>query len=178
MRSRIALAAAAMAACAVTAAPTPAHADTSTPPPVPPTPGAWIYGVGHFTYDEPGTYGHRIRFSVIAGVSADGTTHGVLGYRHLLPDGQEAASGHAEVTCVNVHDGTALITAVVPEGQGQVANHAFVLKIIDGGPGAPDRIETLQAQGGPTRPPRYCMDTAGFGLRTYPVEPGGYTFRA
>jgi len=174
MSIRTVLAAAAVAA--VAAVPAPAHADPGAPAPIPATAGAWIHGVGHFTYHEPGTEGHRIRFSVAAVVSAGGTTRGVFGYRHLLPDGQLVDAGSAEVTCVHVADGVALVTAVVPEGQGPVANHAFMLKIIDGVRGAPDRIETLQATNGPTRPPRYCADTAGYGLLTYPVERGGYRF--
>lgn len=178
MKIRIVLAIAAATLAAATAQPAPAHADASTPPPVPATPGALIHGVGHFTYDEPGVYGHRIRFDIHARVASDGTTRGVFGYRHLLPDGQVLGAGHAEVTCLHVQSGTALVAAVVPEGQGNVPNHGFYIKIIDGGRGRPDRIETLQAGGGPERPPRYCIDTAVVpDLKRYPVERGGYLVR-
>jgi hypothetical protein len=153
-----------------------AGGDSSVPPPVPATPGARIYGVGHFTYDEPGLYGHRIRFSIRARVAADGTTSGVFGYRHLLPEGQVLGAGRAEVTCVSVHGDTALVAAVVPEGSGNVRNHGFYLKIVEG---RPDQIETLQAQDGPERPPRHCIDTAWDPtLKPYPIEHGGYAIRA
>ncbi|MEV4753622.1 hypothetical protein AB0J86_00670 [Micromonospora sp. NPDC049559] len=153
-------------------------ADPTMPPPVPSTPGARVRGVGQFTYDEPGVQGHRIRFSIRAKVAASGTTNGVLGYRHLLPDGQVLGEGYAEVTCVNVQQGTALVAAVVREGHGSVRNHGFYLKIVDGGERRPDHIETLQAQDGPTRPPRYCIDTAiDPTLKRYPIEHGGYQIR-
>jgi hypothetical protein len=123
-----------------------AGGDSSVPPPVPATPGARIYGVGHFTYDEPGLYGHRIRFSIRARVAADGTTSGVFGYRHLLPEGQVLGAGRAEVTCVSVHGDTALVAAVVPEGSGNVRNHGFYLKIVEGrDPPGPGRAGTPAA---------------------------------
>lgn len=169
MRIRTALAAAALTVLVAT----PAHADPSDPPPVPATPGAWIAGAGQFTYQEPGTYNHRIRFSVVAWTAADGTTRGAFGFRHLLPDGQLLDEGYADVTCVSVRGDTALVTAVVPEGQGSVGNHAFYLKIVDG---RPDRIETAQATNKPTRPVPYCVDTAPYGLVRYPLDRGGYAF--
>ncbi|RJL30809.1 hypothetical protein [Bailinhaonella thermotolerans] len=150
--------------------------DPGMPPPVPATPGARIGGVGHFTYDEPGVEGHRIRFAVHARVAADGTARGALTYRHLLPDGKLLGRGRADVTCVNVTGDTALVTAVVPEGQGTVRNHAFYLKIIEG---RPDRIETLQTNNGPVRPPSYCADPAfNPDIRRYPIERGGFRFTA
>jgi hypothetical protein len=174
MRIRHALVAAALAAgLAGVAVPGTAHADTPNPPPVPATPGAWITGVGHFTLQEPNTENHPIRFSVLAWVDRSGTTRGVFGFRHLLPDGRVLAEGQAEVTCVNVRGGTALVTAVVPEGQGNVGNHAFYLRLTNG---RPDRIETVQATNAPTRPVPYCVDIAPFGVPTYPIERGGYVF--
>jgi hypothetical protein len=156
-----------------------ASGDSSVPPPVPATPGAHIHGVGHFTYDEPGVDGHRIRFSIHARVAPDGTTSGVFGYRHQLPDGQVVGEGHADVTCVSVAGDTALVAAVVPEGEGNVRNHGFYVKIVDGRRGQPDQIETLQAGGGPERPPQYCIDTAWDPtLKRYPIERGGYLIRA
>lgn len=155
-----------------------ASGDPTLPPEVPATPGALIHGVGHFTYDEPGLHGHRIRFSVHAHVAADGTTRGILGYRHLLPDGQVLGAGHAEVGCLSVHGNTALVAAVVPEGQGNVRNHGFYLKIIDGSRARPDQIETVQAQNGTDRPPRYCIDTAvDPTVKRYPIDRGGYLIR-
>jgi hypothetical protein len=182
MKIRTAFAATAIAAtvaatvATVAAAPSAAHAGSWEPTPVPATPGAWIHGVGNFVLDEPNTYGHRIRFSVLAWVNGNGTTRGVFGYRHLLPDGQVLGEGHAEVTCVNVRDDTAMVAAVVPQGQGNVVNHGFYLKIVDGGRHG-DRIELAQAGGDPAHPaPRHCVDTAELGALRYPVEPGNYTF--
>jgi hypothetical protein len=172
---RIALTVTAAALTAALGTPAAAHADMPAPAPVPATPGASILGVGHFTYAEPGVDGHRIRFSIHAWVNADGTTRGVFGYRHLLPDGSELAAGHAEVTCLHTQDGVALVAAVVPEGQGVLVNHGFYVKIVDGGRGRPDRIETLQASGGADRPPRFCVDTAEVpSLIRYPITRGGF----
>ncbi|MFE9914370.1 hypothetical protein ACFYPG_04360 [Micromonospora sp. NPDC005553] len=91
--------------------------------------------------------------------------------------GTVASEGQAEVTCISVVGNTALVTAVVPEGGSPMVNHVFVVKIIEGGPGRADQIETLQAGGDPTRPAkRYCIDTAPYSLSRYPVRPGGYAF--
>ncbi|WP_433261484.1 hypothetical protein ACQPWR_20180 [Micromonospora vinacea] len=164
-------------AVTVVGAPLSARADDQDPPEVPATPGAWIAGVGGFVYDEPGTVGHQIRFGVLGWVDRDGTGHGVFRFRHALPDGSVVSEGHAEVTCVSVVGDTALVTAVVPEGGSPMVNHVFVIKVIEGGPGRADQIETLQAGGDPTRPPtRYCVDPAPYNLSRYPVRPGGYAF--
>ncbi|MEW1587996.1 hypothetical protein AB0283_21455 [Micromonospora vinacea] len=158
-------------------APASARADDQDPPEVPATPGAWIAGIGGFVYDEPGTVGHQIRFGVLGWVDRHGTGHGVFRFRHALPDGSVVSEGHAEVTCVSVVGDTALVTAVVPEGGSPMVNHVFVVKIVEGGPGRADQIETLQAGGDPTRPAkRYCIDTAPYDLSRYPVRPGGYAF--
>lgn len=162
-----------LAAALVLGVAAPARADDGDPPPVPATPGAWITGVGHFTFKEPGVYDHRIRFSVLAGVDRGGRTHGVFGYRHLLPDGRLVDEGFAEVTCVSVRGSTALLTAVVPEGRGPVRNHAFYLRLVDG---RPDLIDSVQATNGPRRPVPYCVDTAPYGQPQYPIELGGYMF--
>ncbi|MFI6239581.1 hypothetical protein ACIBEF_06850 [Micromonospora sp. NPDC050795] len=134
-------------AVAAVGVPASAQADDQDPPEVPATPGAWIAGVGGFVYDEPGTFGHQIRFVVVGWVDRHGTGHGVFRFRHALPDGSVASEGQAEVTCVSVVGSTALVTAVVPEGGSPMVNHVFVVKIIDGGPGRADQIETLQAGG-------------------------------
>lgn len=170
---------AAAASLATPAAATAAGSDPTTPPPVPATPGALIHGVGHFTYEEPGLQGHRIRFRVHARVDAEGTTRGTFDYRHLLPDGEVLGAGHAEVTCLSVHGDTALVAAVVPEGHGNVRNHGYYLKIIDGNRAHhPDQIETVQAQNGPDRPPRHCIDTAvDPDVKRYPIDRGGYLIR-
>ncbi len=153
---------------------TPAQAADPDPPQVPATPGAWIAGVGHFTFKEPGTYDHRIRFSVAAGVDRRGKSYGVFRYKHQLPDGRVVGEGYAEVVCVSVQGNTALVAAVVPDGQGTVVNHGFYVKIIEG---RPDHIESAQAGGDPTRPaPRYCVDPALFSAVRYPLDRGGFTF--
>lgn len=162
-----------IAAALVLGVAAPARAADGDPPPVPATPGAWITGVGHFTFTEPGVDGHRIRFSVLAGVDRKGRTHGVFGYRHLLPDGQLVAEGFAEVTCVSVRGRTALLTAVVPEGKGPIRNHAFYLRLVDG---RPDLIDSVQAANGTARPVPYCVDTVPFRQPQYPIELGGYAF--
>ena len=143
-------------------------------------PAAAVTGVGYFTYDEPGVYGHKIRFSVQARTSADGSTRGNFSFRHLLPNGDLLGQGRADVTCLQVSGGVALFTAVVPEGQGNVRNHAFYVKIIDGGRGRPDQIANIQAQNGPERPPRRCIDFEveyPGAAKRYPVERGGYLIR-
>ncbi|MET8257992.1 hypothetical protein [Micromonospora sp. NPDC005205] len=103
-----------------------------------------------------------------------------MGIRRMLVTmlaGAVASEGQAEVTCISVVGNTALVTAVVPEGGSPMVNHVFVVKIIEGGPGRADQIETLQAGGDPTRPAkRYCIDTAPYSLSRYPVRPGGYAF--
>jgi hypothetical protein len=53
-------------------------------------------------------------------------------------------------SCLSVHGNTALVAAVVPEGHGNVRNHGFYLKIINGSRARPDQIETVQAQTAPT----------------------------
>ncbi|MGC4847406.1 hypothetical protein ACLQ3F_09220 [Micromonospora sp. DT15] len=84
-------------AVAAVGAPASARADDQDPPEVPATPGAWIAGVGCFVYDEPGTFGHQIRFGVVGWVDRHGTGHGVFRFRHALPDGSVASEGQAEV---------------------------------------------------------------------------------
>jgi hypothetical protein len=155
---------------------TPARADLPEPPPRPATPGAWITGLGQFVYHEVNVEGHRITFGVAAGVSRDGTAHGVLTYRHALADGSLLSSGWADVTCVNVHGDTALVTAVVPNERSTLVNHGFYLKILKVAGG--NRIELVQAGGDPAEPARrHCVDTADVpGINRYPVDPGGYVF--
>jgi hypothetical protein len=140
---------------------------------------AAIAGGGSFTYDEPDVYGHRIRFNIHARTTVDGSTRGSFSFWHLLPDGKLAAKGRADVTCLQVSGGTALLTAVVPEGQGNVRNHAFYVKIIDGGSGRPDQIANAQAQNGSERPPQRCVDfeVEHPGPKRYPIERGNYVIR-
>jgi hypothetical protein len=144
------------------------------------THAAAISGVGNFTYDEPGVEGHKIRFSIHARTTADGSTRGDFRFRHLLPNGELVGEGRADVTCLQVSGGTALLTAVVPEGQGNVRNHAFYVKVIDGGRGRPDQVANIQAQNGSERPPERCIDFdveyPGTAKR-YPIERGDYLIR-
>ena len=138
---------------------------------------ASVVGVGQFRLDEPNVVGHRIWFGVRAVTAADGSSRGRFRFRHLRPDGTVAGQGWADVTCLRVSGDVALFTAVVPEGVGVVKNHAFVVKVINGKHG-PDRIAFIQAQNGPERPPRRCID---FDVEfptmpaiRYPVLTGGY----
>src|SRR5690349_5649623 len=140
MRIRMVLAAAAVAVGIAA----PAKADIPEPQPRPATPGAWITGIGQFVYHEVNVEGHRITFGVLARVDRNGTAHGVLDYRHALPDGQVLASGRAEVTCVNVQGDTALVAAVVPNDRSTLVNHGFYLKIV-----GRNRIELVQTGGDP-----------------------------
>lgn len=151
----------------------PAQAAADGPPPQPTTPGAWITGVGQFVYHEPNTEGHRITFGLAAGVTRGGVAHGVLTYRHALPDGSTLAEGWADVTCVNVTGDTALVAAVVPNERSNLVNHGFYLKIVGG-----RQIELAQTGGDPAHAaPRHCVDTADVpGLKRYPVAPGGYLY--
>jgi len=136
-------------------------------------------GLGHFVYDEPGVVGHRIWFGVQAVTAADGSTRGHFLYRHELPDGTLVGQGRADVTCLKVTGNVAVFTAIVPEGQGNVKNHGYYVKIIDGG-NEPDEIVDAQAQNGPERPPTHCLDPEtdlppGSPQRPrYPVLMGGY----
>jgi hypothetical protein len=136
-----------------------------------------VRGVGQIRLDEPHVVGDRIRFGVRAVTAVDGSAHGRFTFRHLRPDGTVAGQGWARVTCLQVTGNVALFTAVVPAGVGVVKNHAFYVKIIDGRHG-PDRVAFIQAQNGPERPPRRCVDfdvefPSAPALR-YPVLTGGY----
>ena len=130
-------------------------------------------GTGHFVYDEPGTAGHRIWFGVQAVTTRDGSARGQFRYRHELPDGTLVAQGWADVTCLQVTGNVALVTAIVPEGEGPVRNHGFYVKIIDGGAGR-DEISDVQASGGPERPPTGCVDPDDYHRPRYPVLAGGF----
>ncbi|RKN41430.1 hypothetical protein D7223_24110 [Micromonospora endolithica] len=138
-----------------------------------------VTGLGQFVYDEPRVVGHRIWFGVSAFSAADGSTVGRFLYRHEWPDGTLAAQGQADVTCVRVTGNVALLTAIVPEGEGTVKNHGFYVKIIDGGR-MPDLIVDAQVQNGEERPPTHCLDPEtdlppGLPQRPrYPVLAGGY----
>ncbi|RKN32368.1 hypothetical protein D7044_14075 [Micromonospora musae] len=124
--------------------------------------------------------GHRIWFGVQAVAAVDGSAYGQFLYRHELPDGTPVGQGRADVTCLKVTGNVAVFTAVVPEGQGNVKNHGYYVKIIDGGRG-PDQIVDAQTQNGTERPPTHCIDPEtelppGVPQRPrYPVLIGGYT---
>ena len=136
-----------------------------------------VIGAGQFRLDEPGTAGDRIWFGVQASSAADGSVRGRFQFRHARPDGTVVGSGWAEVTCLRVDGNTALFTAVVPEEMPSdpVRNHAFAVKIIDGGR-SPDVIASIQAQNGAERPPGDCFDfdVDYPGVPRYPVLSGGY----
>jgi hypothetical protein len=137
-----------------------------------------VVGAGQFRLTEPGNTGDRIWFGVEAAAAADASTHGRFQFSHARPDGTVAGSGWADVTCLQVDGNVALFTAVVPEGMAgdPVKNHAFYIKVIDGGR-LPDQIAFVQAQNGPDRPPRRCLDFdvefPGAASR-YPILTGGY----
>ncbi|MEU5563501.1 hypothetical protein [Micromonospora musae] len=151
-----ALAVAAVAAAGVAASPSAAQAQQSEA-----MSGAagWsvVAGLGHFVYDEPGVAGHRIWFGVQAVKAPGGSTYGQFLYRHELPDGTPVGQGRADVTCLKVTGNVAVFTAIVPKGQGNVKNHGYYVKIIDGG-SEPDQIVDAQAQNGTERPPTHCID--------------------
>lgn len=140
-----------------------------------PARNAGVIGVGQVVLTQPDAVGHRVWFGVLASTDADGSPRGRFWFRHLLPDGSLLGQGWAEVTCLQVTGNVALFTAVVPEGVGPVKNHAFSMKVIDGG-GQPDQVAFVQAGGGPARPPTRCID---FDVE-YPGQPrhqirtGGY----
>ncbi|MET8087535.1 hypothetical protein [Micromonospora sp. NPDC005237] len=138
-----------------------------------------VTGLGHFVYDEPNMVGHRIWFGVSAFSTADGSTYGQFLYRHERADGTLAEQGRADVTCLRVTGNVALLTAIVPEGEGAVRNHGYYVKIIDGGR-LPDVIVDAQAQNGDEPPPTHCLDPEtdlppGNPQRPrYPILAGGY----
>lgn len=149
--------------------------------------GELIVGVGHFTLEGPTIEGHKIRFAVRARVGADGTTHGSFRFRHLLPDGELLATGQADVTCLQVSDGTAMFTAVVtseyipplPPGRPH-GPHAFYVKVIDGDRG-PDQVVFAQATDPPGPLPTDCIDVENHPeipeLVRYPLDHGDYVLR-
>jgi hypothetical protein len=150
--------------------------------------GDAIVGVGHFTLGDPDTQGHQIRFAVQAHAGRDGTTVGRFRFRHLLADGELLASGRADVTCLQVSNGTAMFTAVVtsefvpPERPGlPFGPHAFYVKVIDGDRG-PDQVVFAQAIDPPTSLDRGCVDVEDDPripepLVRYPLDRGGYRLR-
>jgi hypothetical protein len=98
----------------------------------------------------------HLRSTAFIGAATVLTAFGTAGDATAATGGSARAAGVPALgTCLQVSDGVALFTAVVPEGQG---NHAFYIKIIDGGHGRPDQIANIQAQKGPERPPRRCID--------------------
>lgn len=137
---------------------------------------AGVAGAGWFRLDEPNTVGHLIRFGVAATTSAAGTTRGRFDFVHLRADGSLAARGWADVTCLRVTGNVALFTAVVPEGVGPVRNHAYAVKVFDGG-ARHDRVASVQAQNGAERPRPDCFDfdaeLPGAAIR-YPLLAGGF----
>ncbi|WP_430785631.1 hypothetical protein [Actinoplanes sp. G11-F43] len=136
--------------------------------PVPAQPVS-VSGVGRIVLTPADADGHPVWF----GVRGDR-----FWFRHLLPDGSLVARGWAAVTCLRVTGRVAEFTAVVPEGVGPIRNHAFVVKIIDGGR-RPDQVAFVQASGGPERPPTRCFDLdAEFpGRPRHQVLAGGYVVR-
>ncbi|WP_250000884.1 hypothetical protein [Actinoplanes sp. M2I2] len=136
---------------------------------------AGVFGVGQVVLTQPDAVGHRVWFGVLASADAAGSSRGRFWFRHLLPDGSVLAQGWAEVTCLQVTGDVALFTAVVPEGVGVVKNHAFAMKVIDGG-ARPDQVAFIQAGGGPDRPPARCIDfdVEHPGQPYHQVRAGGY----
>jgi hypothetical protein len=153
------------------------------------TPNQRIAGIGEFTLNDVNVTGHPIRFAIHANTDAAGTPRGSFRFRHLLPDGSVLATGHADVTCLQVVGDTALLTAVVTEeqiagaehlGDLPLGPHAFYVKIIDGG--RDDKIVFTQAIGPPPDVPlrQDCLDVEEQfpgELKRYPIERGNYTIR-
>lgn len=137
---------------------------------------AGLAGLGRVVLNEPGALGHPVWFGVAASAAGNGESHGRFWFRHLLPDGSLLGQGWAEVTCLRVTGNVALFTAVVPEGVGPIENHAFYMKVIDGGGANPDQVAFIQARGGPDRPPTRCLDfdVEYPGQPRYQVRAGGY----
>ncbi|WP_159848179.1 hypothetical protein [Nocardia sp. CY41] len=133
-----------------------------------------ITGKGKFTFQEPGLEGHQITFGAQAGATAVDGSFGDFSFKHVLPSGEVVGEGVADITCAQVSNGVALLTAVVPEGQTPVRNHAFYVKIIDG---QPDQVASVQAQGGDEPPPRDCMDFEVLmpgAAQRYPLDAGNF----
>ncbi|AEV84961.1 hypothetical protein ACWT_3937 [Actinoplanes sp. SE50] len=136
-----------------------------------------VIGLGQIRLSGPNVAGDPVWFGIEAFTDRTGSAHGRFRFRHERPDGTVVGDGWAEVTCLRVTGDVALLTAVVPDGVGVVKNHAYYMKVTDGG-SQPDQLAFVQAQNGTERPPTRCVDFdvehPGLADRS-PVYTGGFT---